>query len=96
MLVGAGTAIKDRPRLTVRSAQTSTANTNEQREVKQPLRIVIDGQGSVNDPTAPLIAQGGPDGEARTVSALCQVNSMRGLMHIQSLLPPPNKQIQSQ
>jgi len=36
-------------------------------DVKQPLRIVIDGRGSVNDPTTPLIAQGGPDGEARTV-----------------------------
>lgn len=70
VLVGAGTAIKDRPRLTVRSAQTSTTNTNEQREVKQPLRIVIDGRGSVNDPTTPLLAQGGPNGEARTVSAL--------------------------
>jgi diaminohydroxyphosphoribosylaminopyrimidine deaminase/5-amino-6-(5-phosphoribosylamino)uracil reductase len=69
VLVGAGTAIKDRPRLTVRSSQPSATNTNEQREVKQPLRIVIDGRGSVNDPTTPLIAQGGTDGEARTLIA---------------------------
>jgi riboflavin biosynthesis pyrimidine reductase len=73
VLVGAGTANKDRPRLTVRSAQPSATNTNEQREVKQPLRIVIDGRGSVNDPTTPLIAQGGPDGEARTVIRLLMI-----------------------